>query len=43
MNNLKASTIEMYEDIVEDKERKRELTPEAKLSLFEDFLNKLSK
>ena len=40
---LKASTIEMYEDIVEEKVRKRELTPEAKLSLFEDFLKKLSK
>ncbi len=40
---LKASTIETYENIVEEKVRKRELTSEAKLSLFEDFLKKLSK
>lgn len=40
---LKASTIEMYEEIIEEKVTKRELTPEAKLSLFEDFLKKLSK
>jgi hypothetical protein len=40
---LKASTIERYEEIVEEKVAKRELTQEAKLSLFEDFLKKLSK
>ena len=40
---LKASSIESYENIVEEKVRKRELTSEAKLSLFEDFLKKLSK
>ena len=40
---LKASTIERYEEIVEEKSAKRELTQEAKLSLFEDFLKKLSK
>jgi hypothetical protein len=33
----------MYEEIIEEKVTKRELTPEAKLSLFEDFLKKLSK
>ena len=40
---LKASTIERYENIVEEKTRSRSLTPEAKLSLFEDFLKNLSK
>lgn len=40
---LKASTIERYEEIVEEQVRKKTLTPEAKLSLFEDFLKKLSK
>ena len=40
---LKASAIEKYEEIVEEKVAKRELTQEAKLSLFEDFLKKLSK
>ena len=40
---LKASAIERYEEIVEEKVVKRELTQEAKLSLFEDFLKKLSK
>ena len=40
---LKASTIERYEEIVEEQVRKKSLTPEAKLSLFEDFLKKLSK
>jgi len=40
---LKASTIERYEEIVEEKVAKRELTQEAKISLFEDFLKKLSK
>ena len=40
---LKASTIERYEEIVEEKVAKRELTQEAKLSLFEEILKKLSK
>lgn len=40
---LKASTVERYENIVEEKTRSRSLTPEAKLSLFEDFLKNLSK
>lgn len=40
---LKASTVERYQDIVEEKTRSNSLTPEAKLSLFEDFLKNLSK
>tara|TARA_S200002703_G_scaffold2466_2_gene3855 strand:+ start:30399 stop:31055 length:657 start_codon:yes stop_codon:yes gene_type:complete len=40
---LKASAIENYRDIIEEKSSSRELTQEAKLSLFEDFLKKLSK
>ena len=40
---LKASTIEKYKDIIEEKASSRELTQEAKLSLFENFLKTLSK
>ena len=40
---LKASTIERYEEIVEEKTRSNSLTPEAKLALFENFLKNLSK
>ncbi len=40
---LKASTIERYENIVEEKTKSKSLTSEAKLELFEDFLKNLSK